>query len=117
MAEIDTEEQSCAYATSLGWRNRKLQYVNRNGAPDRMFFRRGIIFFVEFKDWGKTPQPHQKRELGRMESEKILVNVIDNFSDFKDYIDRFDRPIVSTFYSAWMRFRQRIRKNAGKKKL
>lgn len=74
------EKPVIAHAVSRGFFYRKVTWVGRIGAPDRLFSRADTgPFFVEFKRPGKTPLPHQDREIGRMRKAGITVHVIDNY--------------------------------------
>ena len=74
---------------------RKLAYVGRRGAPDRMvvwsvlsestLYREGLVDFVELKAKGKTPDPHQEREHKRLRALGCDVFVIDS----KEAVDRY----------------------------
>lgn len=82
MAEIPhVERPVCEYASKRGFHVRKCVWVGRHGCPDRFFFGRGRHFFVEFKDAGKEPEPHQLRDIERMRAQGITVHVIDNVRD------------------------------------
>jgi hypothetical protein len=62
MLECDVEGYFCEQAHLKGYGNRKLKFVGRDGAPDRMFFKKKRVFFVEFKRPGKPLNPRQARE-------------------------------------------------------
>lgn len=75
---------------------RKLAYVGRRGAPDRMVvwglyrggrdgYIGGRIDFVELKAPGKKPDPHQEREHERLRALGCNVHVIDS----KEAVDRY----------------------------
>jgi hypothetical protein len=68
---------------------RKLKWIGRDGAPDRVVFLKGV-HFVELKATGKTPEPHQEREHIRMRSNGAKVWVIDSL----DKVDAFMRSIT-----------------------
>lgn len=73
------EKPVIAYAQSRGFLYRKVGWIGRVGAPDRLFSRADTgPFFVEFKRPGKKPLPHQEREIDRMRAAGITVHVIDN---------------------------------------
>lgn len=74
---------------------RKLAYVGRRGATDRLvvwsvlsentLYREGLIDFVELKDEGQKPDPHQEREHERLRALGCNVFVIDS----KEAVDRY----------------------------
>ncbi len=73
------EEPVIEYAQAQGFIYRKLAWIGRTGAPDRLFSRadRGP-FLVEFKRPGKGPDAKQTREIKRLRKAGITVHVIDN---------------------------------------
>jgi hypothetical protein len=72
------EQQVIKRAKKNGWLVRKLQWIGRNGAPDRFFAKGGVIIFVEFKQTGKEPRPDQAEEHQTMRNYGVHVIVIDN---------------------------------------
>jgi hypothetical protein len=83
MREVDVEQPVCEFAEAQGYLVRKIQYVGRRGAPDRLFVGRGKILVVEFKRRGKRPDVHQEREHDRFRGRGVPVHVIDNIEDGK----------------------------------
>ena len=78
MLEIAIEERVQKFAQSRGWLVRKLQWIGRTGAPDRLYMRRGRMVFAEFKQAGKEPDPKQAREHKRVRDVGAEVVVIDS---------------------------------------
>lgn len=74
--EIVVEIDICDEAEKDGWLVRKLQYVGRRGAPDRMFVKAGRIVFIEFKKLGENPDGLQQREHDRLRGRGIIVHVV-----------------------------------------
>ena len=78
-------EQSAVYGALV----RKLAYVGRRGAPDRMVVWPtgwrcpAIVDFVELKAPGKKPTPQQEREHLRIKALGIPCHVADN----KEHVD------------------------------
>ena len=76
---------------------RKLAYIGRRGAPDRMVVwgtQRGErvgfpcqIDFVELKAPGQRPDPHQEREHARLRSMGCNVFVLDSIEAVDAYIE------------------------------
>jgi len=75
------ESKSIDLAEKRGWWYRKLKWIGRRGAPDRLFVRKGVVIFVEFKAYGKEPTIQQSREHKRMRDQGLRVEVIDNIDD------------------------------------
>lgn len=82
------EKKVSEYAIKLGWLSRKLQWIGRHGAPDRVYIRKGKIIFVEFKQWKKKPTEHQRLEHERLRAAGMEVYVIDNIEAGKELLDR-----------------------------
>ena len=76
--ETYIENTVVKHAKKTGWKQRKLGWIGRHGAPDRVFFKGGVLLFVEFKQRGKKPTPNQEKEIGELRDEGMLVFVIDN---------------------------------------
>lgn len=97
--EGKVEDYFVAQCETHGALVRKLAYIGRRGAPDRMVvWRPGRnpkgyystkfghhIDFVELKAPGKKPDPHQKREHKRLRDLGCNVFVIDS----KEAVDKY----------------------------
>lgn len=84
--EFAIERSVSRHAARLGWTVRKVQFIGRRGAPDRLFMRRGPsgpeLIFIEFKRPGDgVLSEHQKRELRLLHDIGIEAHVIDNEED------------------------------------
>ncbi len=78
------EKKVIAAAEAAGFMQRKVKYINRNGAPDRWFFGPGgQLIIIEFKKAGEKPDLHQEREIKRLRDRGFKVYVIDNVEDGK----------------------------------
>ena len=77
MAEYYIEDNVVAAAEADGWFSRKLQWVGRDGAPDRLFVKLGRVVFIEFKDKDKKSVGLQKKECERLRKAgaEVYVNV------------------------------------------
>jgi hypothetical protein len=53
-------------AEKAGWMVRKVQWIGRIGAPDRLFIKGGRHVWIEFKDKGKVPRKSQELEHDRL---------------------------------------------------
>lgn len=78
MRETQVEQQTIRFAQKNGWFFRKVKWVGRRGAPDRMFAKAGMVIFVEFKKPNAKPRLQQQREIDRMRAAGLCVIVIDN---------------------------------------
>lgn len=81
MLESNVEEKAIKRAKEKGFLVRKVQWIGRRGAPDRLFSRDDTgPFLVELKAPGKPLQPHQEREIARLRAAGFRVYVIDNIA-------------------------------------
>lgn len=76
--ESALEDLATRYAESRGWLQRKIKYIGRRNAADRLFIRAGVVLFVEFKRKGAPPRPGQEREHLKLAAHGAAVHVIDN---------------------------------------
>ena len=72
------EKKILAWAKLRGWFARKLQWIGRAGAPDRLFVKAGRLVFMELKAEGKKPTEIQDREITRLREAGAEVHVVDN---------------------------------------
>jgi hypothetical protein len=89
MRESTIEEHLVNRVNERGGEIRKVKWINRNGAPDRLVMMprsfaidgcvdRGQSVWVELKAPGKPLEPHQEREHRRMRYMGQRVVVIDS---------------------------------------
>lgn len=93
MRESQVETYLVERVKALGGEVRKVRWVGRNGAPDRLVMLpggpskelHGLIYraprtiWVELKAPGERPKPHQQREHDRMRRMGQVVVVVDSF--------------------------------------
>jgi hypothetical protein len=78
--ESDIEKYLVKRINAIGGEIRKVKWINRNGAPDRVvWIKGGVQVWVELKSPGKTSEPHQSREHKRMQRMGQVVAVIDSY--------------------------------------
>lgn len=82
MRERNIERACCQYAEKHGWWQRKFKSPGRRSAPDRIFAKEGIVFFVEFKAPGRKATPLQAQEHAAMRCAGLIVKVIDERKNF-----------------------------------
>ena len=78
MRESVIEKKVSDYATSKGWLVYKFSSPNTRAAPDKIFMRDGVVFFIEFKAPGKLPTKLQYANHKRITAHGVSVFVIDN---------------------------------------
>lgn len=89
MQERLIERKLVKYATATGWLSRKLSWIGRHSAPDRLFIGFGSILFVELKQKNKKPTPSQAREHELLRAAGARVYVIDSVADGIALLDRW----------------------------
>ncbi len=84
MAHEAAIERPCVKrAGANDWLARKLKWVGRRGAPDRVFIKGIRTVFVEFKDPDEGELSElQKREIAKMRKAGAEVHVIDSIEQF-----------------------------------
>lgn len=78
--ELDLEDKVREIATRHGWICRKLQWVGRRSAMDRVFFGHGRCVFIEFKRRGEVLTKLQQREFDRLAARYPDIHVCDTLS-------------------------------------
>lgn len=96
MRESKIEAYFVQQVEAKGALQRKLQYVGRRGASDRMvvwsvlsentLYHEGLVDFVELKAPGKKPDGHQEREHQRLRTLGCNVFVIDSYEAVDAYV-------------------------------
>jgi len=89
MRESDNEDYLRAEVAKRKGEIRKVQWINRRGAPDDMVWIPGWRWpkMPEMKAPGKPLQPHQKREHKRLKKMGIACFKLDCYAD----VDKFLR--------------------------
>lgn len=78
MRESQIENYLVARVNALGGEVRKVKWIGRNSAPDRIVMISGNSFWAEIKAPGIQPTPAQIREHARMRKVGQRVEVIDS---------------------------------------
>lgn len=77
MIESSLEDWACDRAQDDGWFVRKLKWIGRRNAPDRLFVKAGRVVFIEFKRPGGEARATQVREADRLTKAGAEVYVVD----------------------------------------
>jgi hypothetical protein len=85
MRERDIEKFLIQFASRFGGEVRKVKWINRRGAPDRVLLLEGV-HFIELKAPGKKPEDYQLREHNRMREKGANVVVIDTMQGVKEFV-------------------------------
>ena len=87
--ERDVEAYLVRRCEALGWEVRKIKWIGRIAAPDRLILARrrdrqdhleGLILFVELKKPGEKPRIAQEREHNRLRAAGATVYVVDSMN-------------------------------------
>lgn len=93
MRESKIEIEVCEYAESLGWEVHKIKSLSKRGFPDRIFFRKGKIFFIEFKVEDGKPRKQQSKRIEELEDQDIEVYVIDSIEKGYNLLKSYEKYI------------------------
>lgn len=87
MRERDIERHLVERVKALGGECRKVQWIGRRGAPDRVvWFADGREIWIELKAPGAKPEPHQAREHERMRGMGRRVEVVDSIARVEEVL-------------------------------
>lgn len=101
LRESDIEKRLVQRVKGLGGEVRKLRWIGRNGAPDRIVMlpwvnqHNGVddyydtparTIWVELKAPGAKPEPHQLREHARMRKMGQRVEVVDSYERVEEIL-------------------------------
>ena len=81
MGEYLVENTVSNKAKLAGWFVRKVRWIGRRKAPDRVFVKGGRTVWIEFKRAGKGATETQSEEHSEMREHGAEVHVIDNVRD------------------------------------
>ena len=80
MRESTIEDHLVRRTNEIGGEVRKVKWIGRRGAPDRVvMLPGGLLYWVELKRPGQKAEPHQAREHERMRGMGQRVLIIDSF--------------------------------------
>lgn len=98
LRESDIEKYLVQRVKDLGGECRKVKWIGRPGAPDRIVMLPGVrsqvlseyrpnrTIWVELKAPGAKPEPHQLREHERMRKMGQWVEVVDSYERVEDIL-------------------------------
>lgn len=92
MRESVIEKYLVKRVKELGGEVRKVQWIGRRGAPDRLVmlpvddWGRDTTLWVELKAPGKKPEPHQLREHARLRAMGQRVEVVDSLEGVEELL-------------------------------
>lgn len=92
--ERDIEDYLVDRVKEAGGEVRKVRWIGRTGAPDRVIMLAGQTVWVELKAPGKPAKTHQEREHRRMRAMGQRVEVIDSMRG----VDNLLKDILLSFF-------------------
>ena len=88
MHESFIENYLVSKVKALGGEVRKVKWIGRRGAPDRLVMLPDATMWVELKAPGQKPKPHQAREHDRMRRMGQRVEVVDSVEQVNTLLER-----------------------------
>jgi hypothetical protein len=76
MLESEIKRRGTKLLESWGWMVIHLIQTNTNGIPDTEILRKGIIFFIEWKQPGKKPEPLQLYRIQKLKEQGFQTFVV-----------------------------------------
>lgn len=95
MRESDIENYLIDCAHKAGGETRKIAYIGRRDATDRLVLLPGFGSFAEIKYPGEKPRPSQLREHERLRKSGFDVRVLDSFDDVDRLIQYAERITIN----------------------
>ncbi len=80
MIESPMENFVVSRAKAEGWLVRKVRWIGRRNAPDRLYIKDGRVVFIEHKASGKDARSGQQREIQRLREAGVEAHVADSIS-------------------------------------
>jgi len=87
MIESIVEKEGVKYAKRRGWIVYKWASPGSQGIHDRLHFKNGVAFTIEYKTTGKKATPLQQRVAVDLKAVDIPARCIDNVQDARAFID------------------------------
>ncbi len=93
MREAHIERYLVDRVKRIGGELRKVRWIGRHAAPDRVLMLDGATVWIELKAPGETPKRHQAREHTRMRNMGQRVEVIDSHEQVDILLDEFTEAL------------------------
>ena len=88
MRESQIEDYLTERVNAMGGEIRKVKWIGRRAAPDRVVMLKGKTVWVELKAPGQKAKPHQVREHERMRRMGQQVEVLDSVQGVDELLER-----------------------------
>lgn len=86
MRESKIEKYLTQRVKAMGGEVRKVKWIGRRGAPDRLAMMPKGTIWVELKATGQVPEAHQLREHKRMRAMGQRVEVVDSLARVEEVL-------------------------------
>lgn len=106
MQERKLEKEVVKLAERYGWLTRKLEWVGRRSAPDRIFMRSGVVLFIELKQKDGRLSVGQKREIWRLLDSGVRVFVCRSLGE----VELILKSETHEFTAAWQKIPAEVAK-------
>lgn len=93
MRESTVEKYLIEQVRKAGGETRKVKWIGRTGAPDRLVLLPNFACFVELKRPGKKPTKRQATELWVLETAGLNTAAIDDFLDVDELVKRAETRV------------------------
>ncbi len=93
MRESLIEDDGVKYAKARGWLVYKWAAPGRKGIHDRLHFKNGVSFSIEYKATGKKATPLQRAEAVKLKAKGIPSRCCDNVQAARAFIDRMTEAL------------------------
>lgn len=84
--ESKVEKEACKYAELRGWMVVKLMLCSIDSMPDRMFMRKGVVIFIEFKRPGEEATVKQAKRHRDIQAKGVKTFVCDDLDQAKEIL-------------------------------
>lgn len=85
--ESKVEKDIREYAEATGWWQAKFVSPSKDGVPDRVLIRGGLVLWMEVKRPGEEPSAKQYLRMSEMKKHGANVCWVDNFESAKEWLD------------------------------
>lgn len=92
--ESKLEKRIANYCKENNWLYYKFVSPAKNGVPDRIMIKSGIIIFIELKSPGKPLRKLQEVRFKELQTAGAQAYKIDNYENFLDLIKQYEEKIT-----------------------
>jgi|GEM_PF-410884 len=100
LKEKDIESRVCDYFLKKGFLHFKFSSPSHRGVPDRIYFKKGYCFLIEFKRPGNNLSGLQKSTIEKLEKQSINVFVINDIQDGIELAENINKMLETNTWKA-----------------